>query len=93
MTLFWCHFRDLTVELNLGIQPQPLFALVIIRKHPFNALPEFRTVVVMVQMTEFMDYHVVHHPVGCDDDLPVERYLPSGATTSPSSLEGLDANG
>ena len=51
---------------------EPLFALLVVRTCPLDALPEFRTMVVMDEMAKFMDNDVIHDPSRSDDDLPVE---------------------
>jgi hypothetical protein len=48
---------------------------------------------VLYQMTKLMHHHIVHDPIGGDDDFPVELNMPGMAATPPSTLEGLDAYG
>jgi len=44
------------------------------------------------QVTEFVNHHVIHHPVRCHHDLPVEFQLALCRATAPAGLEGPDAN-
>jgi hypothetical protein len=49
--------------------------------------------VVLTQMAEFVDNHIIHYSVGRNDDPPVELNTPTGTATAPPTFESLDIYG
>ena len=65
---------------------EPLLGRCGVRSVAVDQRPEWRAVVGVWQVAEFVDAHIIDHEIGCADEPPVEAYAAAAAAYAPKGF-------